>query len=355
MWGWVGVDLFFVLSGFLITGILYNSCVERKNYFRNFYMRRSLRIFPLYYGFFLLIFIARPFFHLEWPPSLIGFILYVGNLIVPFCNLQINNPTIIMQAIPGHLPQDFCNIGQLWSLCVEEQFYLLWPLVIYLVKDRRKLMYLSGGLTVAVLLVRSAVRIHIGAQPSVSPFLYYSSTYFRCDELLMGSFLALWLRGESLSLRSLRRISMALMVLPGGVFFAGLFWVQHIHPNVYLVIGSTFVTTIGFTLIGLACVGVLLRSLDDSSALSRILTLNVIGRLGAISYGIYFFHALPVVFLRRVVQSHPRISSYIPFLAFIAITTFAALSFRFYETPFLNLKTRFGSKEEQILASNAVV
>ena len=120
--GWAGVDLFFVLSGFLITGILYDS-KGQSNYFRNFYGRRTLRIFPLYYGFLAVVLIgliatatAR-----HWNPSL-----------PQFRNLWSLQPwlwtyTFNIACALGH---GSAHLGQLWSLSVEEQFYLVWPLVI---------------------------------------------------------------------------------------------------------------------------------------------------------------------------------------------------------------------------------
>src|SRR5208282_2425862 len=117
--GWSGVDLFFVLSGFLITGILLDTR-QCPNYFRSFYARRVLRIFPLYYGFLtfaLLVFpyIVSPDF-MPAPSHRWLYVCYVANWL-PHAQWHV--------------------LSHFWSLCVEEQFYFIWPLLILLVSPRR--------------------------------------------------------------------------------------------------------------------------------------------------------------------------------------------------------------------------
>jgi peptidoglycan/LPS O-acetylase OafA/YrhL len=154
---WAGVDLFFVLSVFLITGILYDS-LEAPHYFRDFYVRRALRIFPIFYGFFVVLFLLTPLLHLRYYLGLLAFFFYVGNLAVPFTDLHRHNPTIIFMLHHGATIQ-VANIGHLWSLCVEEQFYLVWPAVVWLVRGRRALMkvcIMGSGLA---LLIRIFIRV----------------------------------------------------------------------------------------------------------------------------------------------------------------------------------------------------
>ena len=151
MRGGSGVDLFFVLSGFLITGILYDAR-GMPNYYQNFYLRRALRILPLFYLLFLVVGILRHyhvvFFHLD----LWSYALFVGNLVVPVVNLDMQNPTTIQFSLYHH-PFEL-SIGYLWSLCVEEQFYLLWPAVVSYVDDRKRLMRLCVVLMILALLLR---------------------------------------------------------------------------------------------------------------------------------------------------------------------------------------------------------
>ena len=138
---WVGVDLFFVLSGFLITGILFDS-LNSDGYFKNFYSRRVLRIFPLYYGFMLLLICLTHPLHLEWQGTQYILLTYTQNL-----GLFTKNWT-------GFRPASFVNLNHFWSLAVEEQFYFAWPLIVFFVRDVRKLIFTALTLSVAALILR---------------------------------------------------------------------------------------------------------------------------------------------------------------------------------------------------------
>lgn len=123
--GWAGVDLFFVLSGFLITGILCDA-KSKHGYFRTFYIRRSLRIFPLYFGFLFLLFVIVPLLmptHAEPERAVERLMLwgYLGNFAFA---------SVGWEGMPAHTTH-------LWSLAVEEQFYLIWPLVVWWASRRQ--------------------------------------------------------------------------------------------------------------------------------------------------------------------------------------------------------------------------
>src|SRR5262249_20264383 len=118
--GWIGVDLFFVLSGFLITGILVDS-KEQSNYFRGFYWRRVLRIWPLYYGLVLLVYLIGPHLRLaaNWNISSYApwiYVFFLQNILIPDWGIYPLTPT--------------------WSLAIEEQFYLIWPLAVRFLSTR---------------------------------------------------------------------------------------------------------------------------------------------------------------------------------------------------------------------------
>ena len=338
-WTWEGVDLFFVLSGFLITGILYDSLQDR-HFFRSFYVRRALRIFPIFYGFFLLLLLLTPILHLRYHLSILFFVFYVGNLAVPFLNLATNNPTIIYIFHHGHLHLA-TNIGHLWSLCVEEQFYLMWPAVVWFVRDRKRLMQLCVVLITATVLGRIYLWSH--ASPvQVDQYLIFWGTYTRCDTILTGAWLALWLRGNALSIAKVRGISFSLLC---GSVIATIIGATH-STAIWLGIPVHFIDTIGFTFMALASAGLILWCLDEESYIARLSQWRPLSELGIISYGFYFYHLLPCYFWDRLQRFHPALRYAVPFLAFGFAVGLATLSFRYFESPFLRLKTLFAPQEK---------
>jgi peptidoglycan/LPS O-acetylase OafA/YrhL len=127
-WGWAGVDVFFVLSGFLITGILFDS-QDHPHRVRNFYIRRTLRIFPLYYGMMLLLIVLYPVYRWEWNWTWLMWPAYLGNfarfihpIVFPSMLHMMANANPVSRTHQVEL-----SFGPFWSLCVEEQFYLFWP------------------------------------------------------------------------------------------------------------------------------------------------------------------------------------------------------------------------------------
>ena len=141
-WGWTGVDIFFVLSGFLITGLLYDS-QNKVHRYRDFYVRRTLRIFPLYYFIWAVILLLAPFADWQWNIRWALWPAYLGNYArffffhqpgdpYRFDKLTFGAPVSAWFGYPFHL-----YVGHFWSLCVEEQFYLVWPLVVFRYESER--------------------------------------------------------------------------------------------------------------------------------------------------------------------------------------------------------------------------
>jgi peptidoglycan/LPS O-acetylase OafA/YrhL len=171
--GWTGVDLFFVLSGFLITGILVDTR-EEKGYFVNFYARRILRIWPLYFALLGVMFVAVPLVAPLWGAAAMAsakpawtFVLFIQNLAIP-------------HAITGPL-------SATWSLAIEEQFYFAWPLLIWLL-PRKSIQWLAVAIVICSPLLR------LGLTLSDVHVAMYFNTWTRLDGLAAGSFLAIWLR-----------------------------------------------------------------------------------------------------------------------------------------------------------------
>ena len=330
---WTGVDLFFVLSGFLITGILFDSSTSNR-YFRNFYIRRALRILPLSYGVFLLILIMTPLLHLHYSLAIWSNPLYVMNLFIKGTLLDQNgNPTVVQ--VP--FIHSFLCFGHLWSLCVEEQFYIVWPLVVWLFPRRTILMNLCVAAIALTVALRIYLFLHDPYTAKFTHYLYYS-TYTRCDTLLCGAWIALWLRGSKPSRTTLRRIAFSACGFAAAAIAA---LTLRFHAD--LTGSSSVMFTVGYTLVALCASGVLLLSLDATSRLHRALLNPILQRIGNLSYGIYFLHDLFIDSIKQIaeaLQPHHLALLIIP-IGFALSYAAASLSYRFWELPFLKLKDVF--------------
>ena len=336
--GWAGVDLFFVLSGFLITGILFDT-LQDPHYFRSFYMRRFLRIFPLYYGYLFFLMILGhygPGMHFAWN----------GRQYVLLTYLQ--NTGIWFPVIDFH-PGDWADLNHFWSLAVEEQFYLFWPLLVFLVRGRRRLIALALALSGIALLLRIAMYLH-----GSSPLLIFMLTPCRMDTLLLGGVVALVVRGDSGWIP--RRWMARAALMAAAVITAYTLWHLGGDMRDYF-FGATF----GYSIIALGCVAVLVASLEPESIAHRIFHWSWLRSLGKYSYGIYVLHifvahGMATLAVRLLGTSlriwlTPRLHSrplavLVEFCCNAAVVFVAAfLSYHLYEVHFLRLKRYFGYKK----------
>ena len=262
--GWVGVDLFFVLSGFLITGILFDT-LQDPHYFGSFYMRRFLRIFPLYYGFLFFLMILghwSPGMHFAWNGRQYVLLTYLQN-------------TGIWFPVTDFHPGIWADLDHFWSLAVEEQFYLFWPLLVFLVRGRRRLIALALALSGFALLLRIALYLH-----GSSPLLIFMLTPCRMDTLLLGGLVALVVRGDSDWIP--RRWMMPVALVAGVVIAA--YTLSHLGRDMRdFFFGATF----GYSVIALGCVALLIASLEPESVAHHIFRWSWLRSLGKYSYGIY--------------------------------------------------------------------
>jgi peptidoglycan/LPS O-acetylase OafA/YrhL len=345
-WGWAGVDVFFVLSGFLITGILYDTRAD-KHRLHNFYVRRTLRIFPLYYGLFALALITTPIFHWVWDKGWWVWLLYMGNFAqIGLMDGLSKNLVVFDYLHPTRLlnPQFSFIFGHFWSLCLEEQFYLVWPFVVYWIKDRVRLRNLCAVVILIMPLIRLVCNFTMSPE-MLQKFFLYRFTPVRADALLLGAFVALCLRGPEAD----RIASLARPVGKGilAIFFlitVGSLILTHQAPSPAT--DSLWVSTIGFTLLDVLAASVLLRALDPHSHTFRFLNVRWLRWLGQMSYGFYVFHNFvhPVYayMVRSVLGSNfNHINLPIAVVGFIGTILISYLSYRFYETRFLRLKDRF--------------
>ena len=326
--GWIGVDLFFVLSGFLITGILCDTKGEA-GYFRNFYVRRSLRIFPLYYAFLALWLVVLPAFH-AWPedagdPS-VGHVWTWTYL------------TNVVQALRGTLDAAPPYTAHFWSLAVEEQFYLLWPIVVHVCTTRR-LVRVAAACVVLAPLVR------LGCALAGNGTAAYVLMPARMDALAVGALLAVLARTapERLPSVAMLRASCAAAL----VAFAGLLAFQLPEPR-----QSMLMQTFGHTVLAGLFASMLLAALGTRGGMAaRTFEQPGMRFFGRYSYALYVFH-LPVAFfldqyLFRVPDTSPILGSRTPaLLLFVLVATgvsvcVALLSWHMYEKHFLALKHHF--------------
>ena len=343
-WGWTGVDFFFVLSGFLITGILFDTRNDPHRV-RNFYIRRTLRIFPLYYGVMVIILLLYPLFRWDIDWKWLAWPAYLGNY------LRFLNPSVLVDGSPLQQLADFqpnagnlahsqlvLFLGHFWSLCVEEQFYLFWPWLVFWIRDRRTLLWICALTLPLCLALRIAGQHHLPAW-MLSEEILYRATPFRLDALLLGGWLALLLRGPLAArlLRVARFLSPLVLVIV--VYWLYAVVTHHGRAMEY----PTWKFTSGLTLIDLLAALVILLAIQPGALVYRALSLRPLRWLGRISYGAYVLHDIPHViyfsFAAALVPKHPIFATSV--LAFIATLFLSWLSFRYLESPFLNLKARW--------------
>jgi len=269
--GWIGVDLFFVLSGFLITGILWDTR-ESKVYYRRFYGRRVLRIWPAYLLILSAVFCIIPL--LEWS---------VGGLAlsIPREPMGVWVYLLFVQNFKANLLHSSLFLGMTWSLAVEEQFYLIWPAVIRFVSRRVVLPCLIVGFLVSPLIRLWAIN-HGFSTASI-----YFNPLTHGDGLLCGAVVALWLRSAKPKRKTL--------LLAGSIFLiTGLAVFAPLHPQSS---ASGHYSPLVFTSVALASTGLLLVALVSEnlgSYLHRAFFMNrTLSFLGFISYSLYLYH-LPV-------------------------------------------------------------
>ena len=328
--GSAGVSLFFVLSGFLITGILYDT-VQGNDYFRNFYARRSLRIFPIFYLVVVVCLVLTPIlhFHLQW--GHLSFLFYPGNL---FANW---NWSLYELVSPTH-PALSINLGHFWSLFVEEQFYLIWPVVIFLIRDRVKLIRLSLAVILFVLLLRIALVCFfpIGTAEQFA----FRMLPTRADDLLMGGTMALLLRGPAAG-KWLGRAGL----------FLGVGTVGFLIPAVwrgYFGFQDPYNLTVGLTFISMASAGLIALSLQETTVIFRLFSLGPLRTVGKYSYGFYIYHILFdqgrvafFIFCMAFFHSMAAAGLIYGITCYLATLLVSALSYELYEKRFLAMKSRF--------------
>lgn len=330
--GWFGVDLFFVLSGFLITRILL-AARGGPHYFRNFYIRRTLRIFPLYYAVLAATLILPPLIDgsvrgADWFATLDRF--------GPWLWSYASN---IRLALAGKWEVGGM-LGHFWSLAVEEQFYLLWPAVVLLCPPRR-----FRRLCIAIAI--GAVAVRLGLRSIHMPLGAYVLMPARADAFAIGACLAASLRPE-IDLGDLHRVARAtLAACAAGI---GAMFLRR-HPLNEQVAG---VQVFGYLLLALGFAAMIALAIDSDrqpSLIGRLMRNPVLRFFGKYSYAIYCVHPIVQAGLQDVglnVHTFPTVAgSNLPGVALygaIALTItigLALASWHLVEKHFIRLKKGF--------------
>ena len=305
--GFLGVDLFFVLSGFLITALLLRENEGSGVRFRRFYQRRALRLFPALFALIIAyaIYAAISNIHHAVVGMLLSMVFYFSNWRAVYAGAH-------AVTTPG--------LGHMWSLAVEEQFYMIWPIVLVLFFGmRRRLRSVVPLLTVliAVIAIRRAMMFYAG-----TPWLYlYIRTDTRADSLLVGALLAiLWVRRKTPT----RYLGIAACC--AAAVFA---WCLRLIAN------DPFFYKGGYTIVAVCC-AVMLLAVIEGNWFAKPFEWAPLRAIGRVSYGLYLWHFPVFTVVDRYGQGIPGAPRIL--LALVSAAAFTVASWYLIERPFLRIK-----------------
>jgi peptidoglycan/LPS O-acetylase OafA/YrhL len=324
--GWAGVDAFFVISGFLITGILLKEQTKTATIgLKNFYARRALRLVPAYILFIILTCIVNPLHCKNLAPA-------VGIAAIYMCDFDLAMNW-------GHILGSGFEIA--WSLSVEEKFYLIWPTVM---KFARKHLAWIGLTTIAACFAWRAYLVYTGA------FWMRVAGGFdtKVDALMIGCLAAVALHNPQIRAKLQKYCTHFL--LPIGLFAFVILYLRALgHP--FGAVGVTAkllywnvrvpVFTIAFTAL------IMSLCLQPKSIVARFLSMVPFTWIGKISYSLYLWHMLAFTWVKEYAYVPGRSEALdLEILEYAMAVTFAAISYYFVEQPFLKIKDRLSVMAE---------
>jgi peptidoglycan/LPS O-acetylase OafA/YrhL len=337
--GWIGVDLFFVLSGFLITGILLDT-KDAPHFYKNFYIRRTLRIFPLFYAITIFSFVILPYLPLPAVKAqrfgTVGgeqwmYWIFASNFAI---------------ASVDNFRHGIMDVT--WSVAIEEQFYLVWPTVVLLL-GRRSLIRLCLAIIILSPIARF-VAIEAGAG-YVSTYVF---TPLRLDGLCAGALIAIFVR-DAHHIRLLGPVGARWLMAAGAIVFGGAI----VAGGTAVIFGAPYMQPFGFSGLVLFFAGLLIAALyaRPGFLLARFFDSRIMRMLGKYSYALYLIH-LPIrAFIRDVVLKPATFALYpggvivgqlvFTLVSLIVVTIVAALSYHLFEKHFLKLKRFFPNEIEK--------
>lgn len=320
-WTWSGVDLFFVLSGFLIGRILIVS-KGSQTFFKTFYMRRVLRIFPAYYLIILILIVFNLTHQSEKFPWLM-------NDLQPtyFYIFYLQNIYMSLEGFGGHW------LSVTWSLAVEEQFYLILPLIVYFVQPLKLIKYLIFGILIATLF-RSI------SGPLLDSWLgAYVLLPARMDSLLIGVIIAYYHLNGTID----RLFKKEIKALIGALAIIFVLLMALVLFSDAERIGGVFNHFLYAVFYGLLLILVIV---SENNILSKFLSLPILGFLSKISYMIYLTHQIFNGILHQAMLNQaPQINNFndakVTLIALGATICFSALSYYTMERPIMKIGQKF--------------
>lgn len=318
--GWIGVDIFFVLSGFLITGILRRD-TGNPEYWKSFYAKRATRILPPLLAVVIVVLLAEPHFRF----GSLGYLLFASNIV-------------------ELTPYALAPLGALWSLAIEEHFYFAWPFVV-------KSLKWSTLVKVSVAIVLISPLLRAGATLAFHHFWGVSHNWnspiflltpFRLDGLAAGALLSLLLEHDRMT-TTLTRWSAPVCVAAFGLFAGLELWL----PGFRRTADTVLFNGVGYSLVvlGSFCL-ISFLMLKPASLVARFLALAPFVFIGTISYGFYLFQA-PIKILMQHLLSASTPWAVLVLVDAAATVAVASISFYFMEKPIIAWGRKIGSSRRE--------
>ena len=330
--GWAGVDLFFVLSGFLITGRLLPFLNDHR-ILQKFYRNRFLRIAPLYFSFLIIFFTG--WFMLSSAQTLSSFGFYKTHWWQFFLFIQ-------NWVFANNIAESKTHLQHLWSVAVEEQIYMLFPLFLILVRNKNKILYAVIFMIITILASRLYYFNFVMEKEAYLKI--YLNTFFRLDSFLCGVLVYL-IYNNQLHYRKILTFIKWMGLLCMLVLFIYMAVNHDAEKN------NAFISGSGYTIIALMFAGLLMVTLlKKNKIINRVTSLAFLRFTGKISYGMYIFHwplfLFGFIFLNKLFaylnyMPHSNTIHFINVLICLPATYLVSiLSYKYFESYFLKRKVR---------------
>ncbi len=345
---WVSVQLFFVLSGFLITGILWKEKSKPDSLqfkFKKFWVRRSLRIFPLYVGYLLVVGLAYLLFH--FPSYFPTYFPYLATYTVNYSRL---------------IPEWQGNplFTHLWTLSIEEQFYFLFPLIIFLCPPK-----FIKNLMIGIIVISPAIRFLLGEYykskglpVEVIADAVYWNTLSHLDAFCLGGIIPVFMLDKKIKkpvniLRGIILIFFAAGLINYLFSNSNLSYWDDFGYNHWLI--NNYQHVWHYTLINIFCAAVILVLTSANSTKSipwvrKFLEHPWIVRIGKVSYGMYIFHWIVLVYIfNNIFKPDTYLEKALLFIPYVAtVYAISELSYSFFELYFIKLKDKFFTQPKKV-------